>query len=232
MLRLVAGLAALATLSACASPYVSTPYDRGPANIQSIAIMDDSLPDNVAMYQSASVGSNFGLIGALADGVAQAGREGRLKTILDKQSFDSETVFEQALATSLGAQNYTTSSAGQARKNRAFVEKYPAGADGKGAYLDVAVINYGYLAAGFGTPYRPAVTANVRLMSADNKMLMDNRIEYNPLMAQQGVIALTPNPEYSFMNIDEMEKAPPGKVTEGLKEALTVVADTIANLLK
>ena len=67
MFRKVLGILAVLSVGACASPYVATPYDRASANVESIVVADDSVPEKAIAYEVASVGSNFGLIGALVD---------------------------------------------------------------------------------------------------------------------------------------------------------------------
>jgi hypothetical protein len=57
-------IAAAMTVTACASPYIATPYDRTSANVRTIALADDSMEPKAMAYEVASTGGNFGLIGA------------------------------------------------------------------------------------------------------------------------------------------------------------------------
>ena len=74
-MKKLVGLAALAAVSGCVSPYVGTPYERASANVHSIAIEHDAVPEKLSAWEVASVGSNFGLIGALTDAAIQQSRE-------------------------------------------------------------------------------------------------------------------------------------------------------------
>ncbi|MFL0356901.1 hypothetical protein ACI5KX_10530 [Erythrobacter sp. GH1-10] len=66
MKRLVAAAVAL-SLGACASPYVGKPYSAPATPLTEVAVAGDILPEEVVAYEAASVGSNFGLLGALID---------------------------------------------------------------------------------------------------------------------------------------------------------------------
>jgi hypothetical protein len=59
---------------------------------------------------------------------------------------------------------------------------------------------------------------------------MENRIVYNGMGAQQGVITLTANPQYAFNNRADL-LADPKRLGAGVEDALNQVADTVAQLL-
>ena len=120
----------------------------------------------------------------------------------------------------------------QARAKRALLADFPAAPDGADAYLDVHVAAFGYLSPGAGQPFRPYVEADVRLVKVTDKSeLMKNRILYNPLNPQEGVITLTANPEYAFGNRSEL-LADPNRLAAGIEDALKQVADTAAGLMR
>ena len=52
MFRIVLGILAVLSVGACASPYVATPYDRASANVESIVVADDSVPEKAIAYFS------------------------------------------------------------------------------------------------------------------------------------------------------------------------------------
>jgi len=62
-------------------------------------------------------------------------------------------------------------------------------------------------------------------------VLMENMIVYNSMYPQEGVITLTPNPDFSFANQGEME-ADPAKLAAGIEDALNQIAVTAAQLLR
>jgi hypothetical protein len=233
VLRIVVGLGAALCLSACATAYVGKPYERSATEVKSIALADDSVPEKAIAFEVASVGSNFGLIGALVDLGIQSSRQDAVNDALTGVGFDAEAKLESRIATELGAQGYEVAPLpDQPRAKRAFLQTYPTGGTAD-AYLDVVVQSYGYLSAGAGKPFRPTVTANIRLVSAKDpsKTLMENLIAYNAMAPQKGVVTLAPNPAYEFKNRADM-LADPTQLAAGIEDALNQVAGTAAKLLK
>ncbi|NBB52237.1 hypothetical protein GVN24_28550 [Rhizobium sp. CRIBSB] len=234
MFRKLLVIAAAMTAAACATPYIGTPYDRAGADVQQIAVADDSMPERLTAYEAASVGSNFGLIGALVDVGIQSNREAVMTRVLGDIGFDAEASLEQRIVAAVSAQGYEVALVeGPDRAKREFLVAYPEAAPGTDAYLDVVVTNYGYLASGAFQPWRPTAEATVRLVSARErgKVLMENVIVYNSMYPQDGVITLSPNPDFSFANQGEME-ADPAKLAAGIEDALNQIAVTAAKLLQ
>ncbi len=233
-MRMLSVVVAALCLSACASAYVGKPYDRATAGVRSIGLVDDSTPEKVSAYEVASVGSNFGLVGALVDAGIQQSRTNAVNEALAGTGFEAESRLEQRVASRLTDQGYTVKVLANDPRNakREFLVTYP-GADGVDAYLDLTVVDFGYLSAGAGQPFRPTVFTNVRLVGARDtkKVLMENRIVYNGMRPEQGVITLSPDPKYAFENRAAM-LADPKRLAGGIEEALNQVADTIAQLLK
>ena len=228
---LAAGLAA--SVAACASPYVGKPYDRATAQVTTIEVVDDAAPPNATAWEVASAGSNFGLIGAIADAGITASREKAINDALGGVGFDAEAKLEQRISRKLGGEGYTVSvGSGGERKKRVFLKTYASTTGKPDAYLDIVVTNYGYLSAGMGQPWRPTASATVRLVRAsDNVVLMENQIVYNAMYVQQGVITLTPNPEFAFKNREDMV-SDPARLAAGIEDALDQVADTAVGLLR
>lgn len=221
------------TLAACASPYIATPYDRASAGVTEIALVDDSLPTKAIAYEVASVGSNFGLIGALVDAGIQLERQNAVNDALAGIQFDAETELESRLISALAAEGYTVAplESGE-RAKRDWLETYPGASSETDAYLDVAVIQYGYMSSGAMQPFRPAVAAKIKLVRvSDGSTLMENQIIYNPLNIVQGVITIAPNPAYAFDNRAAL-LAEPERMAAGIEDALNQVADTATQLLR
>ena len=233
MTRNLLAICAMASLSACASNYVAKPYVAGAQPIGKIAVMDDSMPEKMSAVETASVGSNFGLIGALIDAGVTASRQDALSDALATVSFDAEDRLEKRVVEALAAQGMeATLVKGPLRQKRVFLNDYPAAPDGTRAYLDLVLTNYGYTSAGSGQPWRPTAYAMVKLVSASNKKtLLENHIAYNVMHAPRGVITLTPHPDYVFKNREEM-KTQPDRLAAGLEDAFTQIAATAANLMR
>lgn len=232
MLKKVIGLLAALSLGACAAPYVATPYDRVAANVDTIALVDDSLAPKAIAYEVASTGGNFGLIGALVDAGIQESRKNAVNAALEEVHFDAEAILESRIISTLGSDGYTvTPLVGEDREKRDLLVHYPPAPAETDAYLDVSVTDYGYLSAGAGQPFRPTVYAKVRLVRAtDGAVLMDNMILLNPIYPTDGVITLSPNPDYVFNNRGEL-LADPTRLAAGITDALNRVAEAAAQLL-
>lgn len=232
MIKKMLAAAAAMTVAACASPYVATPYDRASAQVSSIAMVDDALPEKPIAYEVASMGSNFGLIGALVDAGIQAERQNAVHNALQTIDFDAESRMEARLAQELAIHGYTVSrTPDRTREKREFLTVYPE-AGGASSYLDVVVSNYGYVSSGFGQPFRPHVDAKVKLVRvSDGAKLMENIIVSNPVGQVQGVVTLPPNPNYAFKNRSELLENPE-RLAAGIEDALNQVADTAARLLQ
>ena len=226
-------LAALAPLSlvACAAPYAGVPYAAPATPVERVALAADPLPDEVIAYEAASVAGNFGLIGALVDAGVQASRKDRVNDALASINYAPEPRFEQYLTEALAQQRIQLAvSKGPNREKRKFLTTY-SGAEGAQAFLDFNVTSFGYLNAG-SQMWRPVVTADVRLVDAvTKKTLMENRIFYNPITPQDGVITISPNPEYQFRNREDMVTQPE-RLAAGIDDALRQVADTAVKLLR
>ena len=108
MNRLLAATALVASLSACASTYRATPLAAGIQPISHVAIVDDALPEGVSAVEVASVGSNFGLIGALIDAGVRDSREDAIDAALATVSFDAESDLERALTDALSAKAFAS----------------------------------------------------------------------------------------------------------------------------
>lgn len=220
-------------LSACgAAPYVGVPYAAPAEPLTSVGIVDDSLADQADAREAASVLGNFGLIGALISEVDQANRKNKVNDALATIDYTAEDNFEGFLVAALAEQGVTAAVVdGPDREKREFLKEYPAAPAGVQALLDVAVTYYGYTNAG-GTTWRPTVAADVRLVDAlDNSTLLENRLLYNGVGAQEGVITISPNPEYAFDNRDQMAEDPE-RLAAGIDEALREIAATIVRLMK
>jgi hypothetical protein len=113
MFKKLLAIAAAMTVTACASPYIATPYDRTTANVTTIALADDSLAPQAIAYEVASTGANFGLIGALVDAGIQESRKQAVNDALGTVQFDAETILERRITSTLTTQGYMSSGAGQ-----------------------------------------------------------------------------------------------------------------------
>ncbi|QIG79571.1 hypothetical protein [Stakelama tenebrarum] len=233
MFRFFIAAALAATLGACSNSYVATPYTGSAQPITKVAISDHSTPEEIAAFESASVGSNFGLIGALIDAGVQDSREDALDAALATVDFDAEADMETALVSAFAEKGVSAAVVENGNREKGkFLVRVPDQTGEAQVFLDIVVTHWGYAASGSGKKWRPSVYASVRLLSLpDHKTLMENRIAYNVLGAPRGVVTLAPNPEYAFENRDEM-KSDPERLAEGLRDAMHRVAETAVGLLQ
>jgi hypothetical protein len=227
--------AALLTLAACAGQ-PEIPYDRtAAASNKTIGLLTPGWPSGPSSFLASNVGQSFGLVGALVNAGIQTGRESDLQLILTEQKVDTNLTFVTALTANLQAKGFTVVPLAADAKRAATLKKYPAaGANNVDSYLDVAVTNYGYLAAGIGSsnPYRPWCVANVKLIRAsDSAVLMQDIVNYNSWIDVKNIVKLSPDPEYAFPGWTDA-KAAPEKTARGVVVAAKTTADAIGDLLK
>lgn len=222
----------LLALCACAKPYAGVPYAAPAAPITSVGLVDDSLPEEVVAYEAASTMGNFGLIGALIDAGVQASRKDRVNDALEGINYQAEPRFEAYVAQALSSKGMSVAVVDSGtRDKRKFLDNYPRAADGTQAYLDVNVMHYGYSNAG-NQMWRPTVYADVRMVDAlTGKTLMENRIAYNVIGAQAGVVVIPANPQYVFANREDMVSQPE-RLAEGIDDALRQVADAAVRMMR
>ncbi|MFM9865822.1 MAG: hypothetical protein ACKVRO_19690 [Micropepsaceae bacterium] len=225
---------AAALLSACQTlPQV--PYDRASAgSIKTINVVTPAMNEESRVVLASTVGQSFGLVGALIDAGMQASREDDFQAMAKAQNFAGKAAFAKHLDSALTTSGYAVAHDDVKRAaNGDFLKAYaqPSTIPAE-AHLDV-VLHYGYYASGLSTPYRPFVTANVKLVrNSDSALLMQKSIFYNPLnAAPEQTVTVPPNPAYEFSDFDAL-KANPEKAIKGLDEALAQVANAMGTLVK
>jgi hypothetical protein len=230
-----AAFAALLGLSACVTqPLV--PYDRSiSADNKTIGLLSPGWPTGPSAVLASDMGQSFGLVGALVDATMQSNRERDLSHILDEQKVDANRIFIAGLTDMLKDEGYSVISVAAQRKGADFVKTYPAAsANPVDSYLDISVLNYGYVAAGMGdsSPYRPWVMARVKLVRAsDDKVLMEDMVAYNTITVIKNVITISPDPTYAFPSWSNLT-ADPKRAADGVSTSVHQSAESIGKLLK
>ena len=232
-LRVVAATLAAAVMLAGCAGQPEIPYDRtAKAQIKKIGIVTPVFAEPSVILLN-SVGSSFGLIGALADSSMQSNRDAKFKTLLQQQKFSPQDHFLERLTQNLRAAGYTVAIVPMKRDGSGFAEKYPTDAT-VDAYLDLVAPVYGYIANGVGdsAPYRPRFVVQARLVSAkDSSVLMQDRVLYNPLGPVDKTITIPADPALQFKDFDALV-ASPANATKGLRMATEQSAQTIGKLLQ
>jgi hypothetical protein len=235
LIKLGAAFAALLTLAACAGQ-PEIPYDRtATSSNKTIGLLTPGWPSGPSSFLASNPGQSFGLVGALVNAGIQSGREADLKVILESQKIDANAEFVSELTANLQAKGFTIVPITADAKRGSYLKKYPAsGANSVDSYLDVAVIQFGYLAAGIGSdsPYRPWCEANVKLVRAsDGAILMQDSVTYNSWLDTKNKVKLSPDPEYAFAKWTDAKDAPE-KTAQGVSVAAKKSANAIGDLLK
>jgi hypothetical protein len=221
-------------LAACASP-PEIPFDHASnPGIKNIGVLQPAMSAKPTMWLASDVGQSFGLIGALVDASLQESRDKKFMSLLLAQGVRPDTNFLDDVRTALTSHGYTVTSIPQVRTNMDLLKTYPTGQFNVDAYLDIAVVNYGYVAAGIGdsTPYRPFLGARCRLVRAsDGAVLMEDTIIYNPIGPTAKIVTIAPDPAYAFKDFDTLTGDPDNAV-KGLNAALSASATSIGNLVQ
>ncbi len=228
-------MAMLMALAACAGQ-PEIPYDRTAApNNKTIGLLTPAWPSSPVSFLASNVGQSFGLVGALVNAGMQEGRDADLKMMLDNQKVDANAQFVTALTANLQAKGFTIVPVTADGRRGGYMKKYPAAAADKvDSYLDVAVIQYGYLAAGIGSdsPYRPWCESLVKLVRAsDGALLMQDSVTYNSWLDIKNRVKLSPDPDYAFAKWTDA-KAEPVKTAQGVSIAAKKTAEAIGDLLR
>jgi len=236
-------------LAGCVTPYQPVPFDRTATPVTKIAVVDNTLPPEVGTQKMATNGENMMsaassaglaglLVGAVAAGIEagiEAGQRERIQKALATQNFNGEAIFDAALEEALKGQNYTVAAIAIPRTKARELVVIPANeaAEPGSAVLDTLGFNYGYQLVGNSTQWRPFVTLHVRMVDHKDpkKILLDNRITYNPVVKSAVTVSIPVDEAYAFQKIDDLE-ADPAKAAEGLKAALQATAKATADLLR
>lgn len=233
--RVLLSLVFVASVCACQTlPQI--PYDRVSAgNPKAVRVLTPAAPGRASVVLAATVGQSFGLIGALIDAGMQSNRESDFEKITAARSFSGKDVFLRKTLEALKAGGYDAAEGPITRTERGFMKAYPSATDlPADAYLDISM-NYGYLAAGMSTPYRPFIYAECRMVRASDKaVLMQRTIAYNVLNTvniPETAVTIAPDPAYEFKDFDALI-ADPDRAVQGLDAALGQVAAATATLLR
>jgi hypothetical protein len=250
MRKLIAALPVLALTAACVTPYQPVPFDRASAGVTHLAIVADAFPEEVGTQKLATNGQNMAaaagaslglagvLVGAVAAGIEaniEAGQRKKIQEALATQNFDGEAIFDEAFATALAGLNFPVSTIEMPRAaNRELIKLAPdANAPVGHGLLDVTVPNYGYQLVGGNTQWRPFVAMAVRVTDPRDptRILMDNRVIYNPVGPAEAIVNIAPNPDCAFDSIELLQADAP-KAARCLREAIVASANAAAGLLR
>lgn len=218
----------------CAAP-LHRPYDPVARHqIRSIGVLTPAVSDEVAVRMEVHPGESFGVVGMLVAAGDMNGKSGQFMRATRSKGFVCSSAFQQQLQAGLQQAGYDVRPIDitRSRYERDFLDHYPTADGSVDAYLDLYTDVIGYTAAGSGTPYRPTVHLNVRLVRAtDHRVLYQDRIAYNAFGDGDGAITLSPAAGYEFARFDQLV-ADPIKALEGLRLAMRATGEALARQLR
>jgi hypothetical protein len=219
----------MTVLAGCAS---RVPLDREAAGrIEQIGVVTPAVPDGPTSLIRMSPGLQFGLIGAVADGLLQLERERQLKEVLAARGFDVSARWQAILGETLGRAGFAVVAVPVARPDARFAANYPpAEVD---ALLDVVVTGYGYQASTILAPFHPALRMRTRLASPQGRTLMEEQFEVGPetALGLGEFTFIASGPRHAF-NTSAEKPADPDRVVAGVEEAMREIALRIAEALR
>lgn len=234
LVRLLALLTLASLLGACAAPKYR-PYDPAArTKVMSIGLLTPAVSDTVAVRMEVHPGQSFGVVGMLIAEGDMEGKTGQFTRAAKGKGFVCSKTFLEQLDAGLRGGGYDVKTIEVTRPHHeyAFLDQYPKADGSVDAYLDLYTDVVGYIAAGGGTPYRPTVYLNVRLVRAtDHKVLYQDRITYNAFGDGDGAITLSPDKGYEYWNFDALV-ADPARALEGLQIAMRATGDELARQLR
>lgn len=228
MFRVVGLLAFVALLSACQS-MPTTAYNKAESNVKVLGLAPMGIPKEPSVRILASVGANFGLIGAVVEESRAAAASKELQEIFAQSNYDYRKDVQDSLALAFSEISMPLSvHAGKRPEKEQFklLTACPKSPD-TDACLDVFLSYLGYMSAGATTDYVPTVHLTAKLVrSSDGVTLFQDQVHYNA-MAGTKAIVVQPSEEYRFKDRDAM-KADPQRVTAGIQHAVRAAMNELA----
>jgi hypothetical protein len=231
-LRAFGLLAFVALLSACQS-MPTTAYNKAASNVRAPSLAPMGIPKEPSVRILASVGANFGLIGAAIEESRAAAASKELKEIFAQSNYDYRKDVQDSLALAFTEISLPLSAQSGERPSKEQFKFLSACRPGPNAdaCLDVFLTYIGYMSAGATTDYVPTVHLTARLVRGkDGATLFQDQVQYNA-MAGSKAIVVQPSEEYRFKDRDAM-KADPQRVTAGIQQAIRAAMNELAKQFK
>ncbi|MBM0107379.1 hypothetical protein JM946_21785 [Steroidobacter sp. S1-65] len=188
------------------------------------------IPEKPAVRILASVGANFGLIGAAIEESRAAAASKELQEIFAQSNYDYRKDLQDSLALSFSEISLPINAASGERPEKEqlkFLTSCPAATPDADACLDVFLTYFGYMSAGATTDYVPTIHMTAKLVRlSDRATLFQDQVHYNALAGSKAIV-VQPAEEYRFKDRDAM-KADPQRVTAGIQQAVRAVTNELA----
>lgn len=176
--------AVLLLITGCAGGVQKPPsiaFDRTNSAVRSIAVVTPAVPARPILVSLAPV-SGYGLLGIFGtEGEANVQKEHaeHLAVLLANQKFSPQGILLDDVVAAVKAKGYVVTIVQADRHGADYLSQPPAQVDAD-AYLDVALVNYGYATTATSAPYQPVVGIKFKLVHAqDGKVLMMGSFGYS-----------------------------------------------------
>jgi hypothetical protein len=232
VLRVLGILTCVLVLSAC-NTLPTTAYNKADSKVQSVSLAPMGIPEKPAVRILASVGANFGLIGAVVEESRAAAASKELQEIFAQSNYDYRKDIQDSLTLAFSEIPMPLGTAPGERPAKEQVKFLSAcqALSGADACLDVFLTYVGYMSAGATTDYVPTVHMTAKLVRAsDHTTLFQDQVHYNALAGTKAIV-VQPSDEYRFKDRDAM-KADPQRVTAGMQQAVRAATAELAKQFK
>lgn len=227
VLRAIGLLTFVALLSACQS-MPTTAYNKAESNVKAVSLAPMGIPKEPSVRILASVGSNFGLIGAVVEESRAAAASKELQEIFAQTKYDYHKDLQDSLAVAFSQISLPLSAQDGERPAKEKVKFLSScrPVPQTDACLDVFLTYFGYMSAGATTDYVPTVHLTAKLVGSDGATLFQDQVHYNALVGTKAIV-VQPSDQYRFKDRDAM-KADPQRVTAGIQHAVRAAMDELA----
>ncbi len=201
-------------------------------DIHTIAIIPPKKIEDIGVFYFNHPGESFGLIGGLAAAAEFSSKKTTYNNLIKSEKFDPDRYFTQKLADYLKDEGYSVHLLPyDKRRDNDYMKKYPN--INTDAFLDVVILDLGYIAGSPSSSYKPTVRAKVKMLKRKNQTTL-----YEKYIGAGENFALSEEADYAgddtthhYKDFDTLKKHAQESV-EGIKKALDMLARHIADALK
>jgi hypothetical protein len=197
-------------------------------SVQSLTVTSRADETSYSAVIMGHPGASFGLIGAIVIAAEQATKSSRLTKSLNPEKTRVRLELANELEKALSKAGYRTERSVFA-ESKSYDDHLNDSlkTQASDAVLVAYLVDASYAAAGTSTPYMPFVSARVKLVSRDGRILYEDLITYGYQLNPNAVHIQAPA-EYRFDNMDALV-ANPDKTREGLVVGVRAIAAQVAN---
>ncbi len=201
-------------------------------DIHTIAIVPPKDIEDIEIFYFNHPGMSFGLIGGLAAAAEFSSKKTTYNNLIKSTKFDPDRYFTQKLTGYLKSEGYRVHLLPyDKRRDNDYLKKYPN--INTDAFLDVVILNLGYIAGSPSSSYKPSIRAKVKMLKRKNQTTL-----YEKHIGVGESFALSEEADYvgddtahHYEDFDTLKNHAQESV-EGIKKALDMLARHIADALK